>query len=63
MAVNAKVEKDRKKLRELERKAAIEMIGKALYDNLFESIEGEDFENGLNRRREPSHDPGFSFWH
>ena len=44
MAVNAKVEKDRKKLRELERKAAIEMIGKASYDNVFESIEGEDFE-------------------
>ena len=44
-AVNAKVEKDRKRLRELKRKAAIEMIGKALYDNVFESIEGEDFEN------------------
>jgi len=43
-AVNAKVEKDRKKLRELKRKAAIEMIGKAPYDNVFESIEGEDFE-------------------
>ena len=44
MAVNAKVEKDRKKLRELKRIAAIEMIGKAAYDNVFESIEGEDFE-------------------
>ena len=44
-AVNAKVEKDRKRLRGLKRKAAIEMIGKAPYDNVFESIEGEDFEN------------------
>jgi Arc/MetJ-type ribon-helix-helix transcriptional regulator len=44
-AVNAKVEKDRKKLRELKRQAAIEMIGKASYDNVFESIEGDDFEN------------------
>lgn len=44
-AVNAKVEKDRKKLRELKRKAAVEMIGKAAYDNVFESLEGEDFEN------------------
>lgn len=43
--VNAKVEKDRKRLRELKRKAAIEMIGKASYDNVFESIEEEDFEN------------------
>ena len=43
-AVNTKVEKDRKKLRELKRKAAIEMIGKATYDNAFESIDGEDFE-------------------
>jgi len=44
-AVNSQVEKDRKKLRELKRKAAIEMIGKAPYDNVFESIEGEEYEN------------------
>jgi len=44
-AVDAKVKRDRKKLRELKRKAAIEMIGKASYDNVFESIEGDDFEN------------------
>ncbi len=44
-AVNAKVVQDRQRLRELIRKAAIEMIGKAPYDNVFESIEGEDFEN------------------
>ena len=44
-AVNAKVERDRKRLRELKRKAAIEMIGKAPYNNIFESIEGKNFEN------------------
>ena len=44
-AVNAKVREDRKRLRELKRNAAMEMIGKAPYDDLFESIEGEDFEN------------------
>jgi len=43
-AVNTKVEQDRRRLRELKRKAAMEMIGEAPYDNLFESIEGEDFE-------------------
>jgi len=45
VAVNTKVEEDRKRLRELKRIAAMEMIGIAPYDNLFESIEGEDFEN------------------
>ena len=44
-AVNTKVEEDRKRLRELKRIAAMEMIGRAPYDNLFESIEGEDFED------------------
>jgi metal-responsive CopG/Arc/MetJ family transcriptional regulator len=44
-AVNNKVEEDRKRLRELKRIAAMEMIGRAPYENLFESIEGEDFEN------------------
>jgi len=44
-AVNAKVRGDRKRLRELKRMAAMEMIGKAPYDSLFESIEGEDFES------------------
>lgn len=43
-AVHTKVEEDRKRLRELKRKAAMEMIGRASYENLFESIEGEDFE-------------------
>lgn len=44
-AVHTKVEEDRKRFRELKRKAAMEMIGRAAYDNIFESIEGEDFEN------------------
>ena len=44
-AINAKVNQDRKRLREQKRIAAMEMIGKAPYKNLFESIEGEDFEN------------------
>ena len=44
-AVNTKVEEDRKRLREQKRTAAMEMIGRAPYDNVFESIEGEDFEN------------------
>jgi len=44
-AVNTKVAEDRKRLRERKRIAAMEMIGRAPYGNLFESIEGEDFEN------------------
>lgn len=43
-AINAKVKQDRKRLREQKRIKAIEMIGKSQYENLFESIEGEDFE-------------------
>jgi metal-responsive CopG/Arc/MetJ family transcriptional regulator len=44
-AVYTKVKEDRKRLRELKRKAAMEMIGRAPYDNVFHSIEGQDFEN------------------
>ena len=44
-AINAKVNQDRKRLREQKRIAAMEMIGKVQYKNLFESIEGEDFES------------------
>jgi len=47
-AINAKVKEDRRRIRDLKRMAAMEMIGKAPYDNLFESIEGEDFENTRN---------------
>ncbi|MBW2616176.1 MAG: crotonobetainyl-CoA--carnitine CoA-transferase [Deltaproteobacteria bacterium] len=43
-AIHTKVEEDRKKLRELKRKAAMEMIDRASYYNVFESIEGQDFE-------------------
>jgi len=44
-AINAKVKQDRKKLREQKRIVAMQMIGKAQHENLFDSIEGEDFEN------------------
>jgi hypothetical protein len=44
-AINAKVNQDRKRLREQKRIAAMEMIGKTQYKDLFESIEGEDFES------------------
>ncbi len=44
-AVYTKVQEDRKRLRELKRKTAMEMIGRAPYDNIFQSIEGQDFEN------------------
>ncbi|MEA1968611.1 MAG: crotonobetainyl-CoA--carnitine CoA-transferase [Thermodesulfobacteriota bacterium] len=44
-AINAKVKQDHKRLREQKRIAAMQMIGKTAYENLFESIEGEDFEN------------------
>ena len=47
-AINAKVKEDRRRIRDLKRMAAMEMIGKAPYDNLFQSIEGEDFENTRN---------------
>jgi len=43
-AVRTKVKQDRKKLRELIRVEAMKMVGKTSYENLFESIEGEDFE-------------------
>ena len=44
-AINTKVNQDRKRLREQKRIAAMEMIGNAPYKNLFESIDGEDFES------------------
>jgi len=44
-AISAKVKQDRKRLREQKRIAAMQMIGKKSYENLFDSIEGEDFEN------------------
>ena len=44
-AIKAKVKSDQKRLRELKRMAAMEMIGKTQYQDLFEPLEGEDFEN------------------
>jgi len=44
-AVKMKVKEDRKRLREMKRVNAMEMMGRAAYDNLFASIEGDDFEN------------------
>ena len=44
-AIKGKIKADQKRLRELKRKEAMEMIGKAPYEDLFESLEGEDFEN------------------
>ena len=43
-AVAQKVREDRKIIREMKRKAAMDMIGKKDYENVFESIEGDDFE-------------------
>lgn len=43
-AVRAKIKEDRQKLRQMKRDRAMEMIGQADYSNLFESLEGEDFE-------------------
>jgi len=44
-AINAKVTADRKQLREVKRKRAMEMVGNTSYASLFEPIEGDDFEN------------------
>jgi Arc/MetJ-type ribon-helix-helix transcriptional regulator len=43
-AIIQKVKEDRKTLREMKRKAAMKMVAKGSYENLFESIEGDDFE-------------------
>ena len=43
-AIVQKVKEDQKILREMKRKAAMKMIAKGGYENLFESIEGEDFQ-------------------
>jgi Arc/MetJ-type ribon-helix-helix transcriptional regulator len=44
-AINAKVREDRRKMRELKRAEAMEMIARAPYGDLFEPIAGDDFEN------------------
>ena len=43
-AIKTKVNQDRRRLCEQKKIAAMEMIGNAPYENLFESIEGDDFE-------------------
>jgi len=43
-AVREKITQDRKRVREQERMAAMKLLGKAPSGNLFESIEGDDFE-------------------
>ena len=43
-AINAKIREDRRKIREDKMASAMEMFAEAPVDNLFESIEGEDFE-------------------
>lgn len=44
-AVKEKIKTDQKRLRELKREKAMEMIGKRAYENLFDLLDGEDFEN------------------
>ncbi len=44
-AVRAKITQDRKRLREQERVAAMKMLAETSPGNLFESIEGDDFED------------------
>jgi len=42
-AVKSKIDADRKKIREMERASAMEIIEKTEYNHLFESLESEDF--------------------
>jgi Arc/MetJ-type ribon-helix-helix transcriptional regulator len=44
-AINSKIKEDRKKIREIRRKEAFEMLGKSGHQNIFSSTEGEDFED------------------
>jgi Arc/MetJ-type ribon-helix-helix transcriptional regulator len=44
-AVREKIKTDQKRLRELKREEAMKMIGKGAYENLFDSLDGEEFEN------------------
>ena len=44
-AISTKIKEDRKKLRELKRLKAMEMIGKVHQEPVFKSLEGEDFED------------------
>lgn len=44
-AIKEKIKADRKKIREMKRDLAMEQIGKSTYENCFDSLEGEDFED------------------
>jgi Arc/MetJ-type ribon-helix-helix transcriptional regulator len=44
-AIKEKIKTDQKRLRELKREEAMKMIGKGVYENLFDSLDGEEFEN------------------
>jgi Arc/MetJ-type ribon-helix-helix transcriptional regulator len=44
-AIRARVREDRKKLKDLQRAQAMEQIGRGPYENHFETLEGDDFEN------------------
>ncbi|MEJ2025394.1 MAG: crotonobetainyl-CoA--carnitine CoA-transferase [Deltaproteobacteria bacterium] len=44
-AVENKMKDDRKRLRAKKRQAAMEMMAAAPYENVFESIDGDDFES------------------
>ncbi len=44
-AIRARVREDRKKWKALQRSLAMEQIGRGSYENHFESLEGEDFED------------------
>jgi hypothetical protein len=44
-AVTIKIREDQRQLRMKKRELAMEAIGRNQYENIFEAIEGEDFEN------------------
>jgi Arc/MetJ-type ribon-helix-helix transcriptional regulator len=44
-AIRAQVREDRKRLKALQRERAMEQIGREAHPNLFESLEGEEFED------------------
>jgi Arc/MetJ-type ribon-helix-helix transcriptional regulator len=43
-AIQAKIREDRKKLKAIKRTKAMTQIGQTQYENVFENIDGEDFE-------------------
>ena len=43
-AIQAKIREDRKKLKAIKRTRAMTQIGRTRYENIFEGLDGEDFE-------------------